>query len=181
MPAPIRCMHVITPNAHWPARNRWLLSCLMHEFSFSARECRNWLFQNIAHRRTLHGAEGAERASWGRRACSCDGGCARCQPANDEFGIGRSNRSGCATSVQNWAPAQCLTQTSSPGAGRTVCWAYRHASNLRHPLGNDEPMKGDKRAKRCRNQCRRLISAECWSEWQDLNLRAPRRRERGER
>jgi hypothetical protein len=40
------------------------------------------------------------------------------------------------------------TPTSSAGAGRTVCWAYHHASNLRHPLGVDEPLKGDKSAKR---------------------------------
>jgi hypothetical protein len=41
--------------------------------------------------------------SWGLREALCDDGCARGQPANDEFAIGRSNRSGCATSVQNWA------------------------------------------------------------------------------
>jgi hypothetical protein len=44
--------------------------------------------------------------------------------------------------------ARCFRPQHRRQVHTTVCWAYRHASNLRHPLGVDEPMKGDKSAKR---------------------------------
>jgi hypothetical protein len=57
------------------------------------------------------------------------------------------------SSFAGWHRAQPSSHDASDPNIVGRCWqdgmlGYRHASNLRHPLGVDEPMRGDKSAKR---------------------------------